>query len=104
VYENTKLADDWRHGAYRALDLADYVGLAADVLERIPPTTYVQRLTGEISSSGVLAPHWGRKKLQVINAISDELARRGTWQGFRHREPEVKPGPVAPFRRKGIGA
>lgn len=104
VYENTKLAEDWRRGEYRALELAEYVGLAADMLERLPPSTYIQRLTGEISSSGVLAPHWGRKKLQVINAISDELARRGSHQGALYRAPETAPQPVAPFRRKGIGA
>jgi len=104
VYDNTKLADDWRAGTYRALEFEEYVGLAADVLERLPDTTYIQRLTGEISASGVLAPHWGRKKLQVMNAISDELARRGNTQGHHYSEPEVAPQPIAPFRRKGIGA
>lgn len=95
VYDNTKLAEQWRAGEYRALEFEEYVGLAADVLERLPGRTYIQRLTGEISASGVLAPHWGRKKLQVMNAISDELARRNAWQGSRYRDPDTEEGIAA---------
>ncbi|MCK6439379.1 MAG: TIGR01212 family radical SAM protein, partial [Planctomycetes bacterium] len=84
VYDNTVLAGTWRKGDYRALEFDEYVSLAADVLERMPPTTYIQRMTGEITAKGVLAPHWGKSKLQVIAAISDELARRGTHQGSRY--------------------
>lgn len=83
VYRNTELAKDWEAGRYRALGYEEYVGIAADVLERLPPDCYIQRLTGEINADGVLAPHWGKSKLQVMNAISDELARRGTGQGSR---------------------
>ncbi|MCA8939884.1 MAG: TIGR01212 family radical SAM protein [Planctomycetes bacterium] len=83
VYRNTGLADDWRAGKYQALDFDEYVELAADILERMPPHTYIQRMVGEINADGVLAPHWGKSKLQVMNAISNELARRGTHQGWR---------------------
>jgi radical SAM protein (TIGR01212 family) len=85
VYDNTVLAGQWRDGGYRALEFAEYVGLAADVLERLPAETYIQRLTGEINATGVLAPHWGKSKLQVMHAISEELARRGTSQGALYR-------------------
>ena len=57
VYENTVLAREWREGRYVAPELETHVGLAADCLERMPPTTAIQRLVGEISSPGVLAPH-----------------------------------------------
>ena len=86
VYDNTRLAEDWRNDKYRALEYDEYVGLAADILERMPSRTYIQRLTGEINAPGVLAPHWGKSKLQVMSAISDELARRGTYQGSRHQQ------------------
>ncbi|MCC6573652.1 MAG: TIGR01212 family radical SAM protein [Planctomycetes bacterium] len=84
VYENTQLARDWREGSYAAPELATHVGLAADCLERMPPTTAIQRLVGEISSPGVLAPQWGKSKLQIVGLITDELKRRGTYQGCRY--------------------
>ncbi len=83
VYDRTELADDWRAQKYRALDFEEYIGLAADVLERLPASTFVQRLVGEINAHGVLAPQWGKSKLQVMSAISEELRRRGTHQGYR---------------------
>jgi len=87
VYRNTKLADQWRDGDYRAMEYDEYVSLAADVIERLPSTTYIQRMVGEINADGVLAPHWGKSKLQIMSAISDELKKRGSWQGFRCNLP-----------------
>jgi len=81
VYDNTVLAEQWRAGEYQALEFDEYLGLAADVLERLPSKTYIQRLNGEVSAEGVLAPHWGKSKLQIKDAISAELGRRGTSQG-----------------------
>ncbi len=83
VYENTVLARQWREGRYVAPSLETHVALAADCLERLPPTTAIQRLVGEISSPGVLAPKWGKSKLQIMALISDELRRRGSFQGSK---------------------
>jgi len=83
VYENTVLARQWREGSYQAPSLEMHVQLAADCIERMPPTTAMQRLIGEISAPGVLAPKWGQSKMQVVQMISDELKRRGTHQGSR---------------------
>jgi radical SAM protein (TIGR01212 family) len=81
VFENTVLAREWREGRYTPPTLEMHVQLAADCVERMPPTTAIQRLIGEISAKGVLAPHWGKTKMQVVQMISDELRRRGTHQG-----------------------
>ncbi|RIK63761.1 MAG: TIGR01212 family radical SAM protein [Planctomycetota bacterium] len=83
VYENTVLARQWRDGLYEAPALQSHVQLAADCIERMPPATAIQRLVGEISSPGVLAPTWGKTKMQVVGLITDELRRRGTHQGSR---------------------
>lgn len=85
VYENTVLAREWREGRYEPPSLEMHVQLAADCVERMPPTTAMQRLIGEINAPGVLAPMWGKSKMQVVQMISDELKRRGTHQGSRCR-------------------
>lgn len=86
VYDNTVLANQWRAGEYQAMEFDTYASLAADVLERMHPMSWIQRMVGEINAPGVLAPHWGKSKLQVMNAISAMLVRRGTHQGSRWRD------------------
>jgi radical SAM superfamily enzyme len=49
----------------------------------MPPDVWVQRLVGEVTSSGVIAPRWGRTKMQIYQAIADELKRRGTHQSAK---------------------
>lgn len=80
VYENTVMARQYRAGEFEMHTLAQHVQLAADCIERMPPTCCIERLVGEISDPGVIAPQWGRTKMQVYAAISDELRRRGTHQ------------------------
>lgn len=85
VYENTRMADEYARGEFEVLTLEQHVALAADCIERMPPHTWFQRLVGEISDSGVIAPVWKRSKMQIYQMISDELKRRGTHQSARWR-------------------
>ncbi|MEW6544854.1 MAG: TIGR01212 family radical SAM protein [Nitrospirota bacterium] len=83
VAKGTAMERLYRRSTVRLLTLREYVGLACDFLERTPPEVVVQRLTGEIADSYVLAPHWGVTKLQVVHLIREELRRRGSRQGSR---------------------
>lgn len=83
VYENTTMAGQYADGAFEVPSLDMHVRLAADCLEALPPHATVQRLVGEISDSGVIAPNWGKSKMQIYQLISDELKRRGTYQSAR---------------------
>ncbi|MCL4729059.1 MAG: radical SAM protein [Planctomycetes bacterium] len=80
VYENTVLARQFRAGEFAPHTLEQHVALAADCIERMPPHTVIERLVGEVSDPGVIAPRWGRTKMQIYAAISAELKRRGTRQ------------------------
>jgi uncharacterized protein len=83
VYENTRMAQEYEAGEFEVLSLEQHVALAADCIEHMPPHTWMQRLVGEISDSGVVAPVWGLSKMQIYQQISDELKRRGTHQSAR---------------------
>ena len=71
----------YEKGQIKVLTLDEWAKLAADVLERIPPTMIVQRLMGEINNEYLVAPKWNASKNQVLMTIQKELARRDSYQG-----------------------
>jgi uncharacterized protein len=81
VVKGTQLANDWRRGTYAPLAMADYIEIAADLVERTPPEVVYHRLTGTASTDILLAPAWCSKKWAVLNGIETELRRRGGFQG-----------------------
>ncbi len=81
VLKGTPLGDLFEKDGFKILEQEEYVGLAADFLERLHPETLIHRLTGDGPRDLLLAPLWSLKKWEVLNAIDDELERRGTHQG-----------------------
>ncbi|MDK2847971.1 MAG: uncharacterized protein PWP34_1324 [Desulfuromonadales bacterium] len=81
VLRGTPLGDLYQQGDIRILEQDEYVSLVADVIERLPSSTLIHRLTGDGPRDTLLAPLWSLNKWEVLNAIDDELQRRGTRQG-----------------------
>jgi len=81
VVKHTILAKQWRQALYQPLDMATYVSIAADLIERTPADIVYHRVTATASQDILLAPTWCHKKWAVLNAITTELHRRGTQQG-----------------------
>ena len=63
----------------------EYVKLAVDILERIPPEITIHRLTGDPPGEKLIAPEWVRNKHRVLNRIQQEFSARGSRQGIRWR-------------------
>ena len=82
VNRGTQLAEMYERGEIKLLGKADYVGLVCDFLERLSPQILIHRLTGD-GGKDLIAPLWSAAKFEVLNAIDDELAQRGTRQGDR---------------------
>lgn len=76
VLEGTKLAERYERGEYRPLTFEDYVSLVCDCLEALPKHIVVHRVTGDAPKRSLLAPLWSADKKRVLNAVSQELARR----------------------------
>lgn len=85
VLEGTPLGELYKQGQVPIFELQEYVELAVDFIERLPPETLIQRLTGDGPRDILLAPLWSMNKWEVLNAIDAELERRGTVQGARYR-------------------
>ncbi|MGB5834312.1 MAG: TIGR01212 family radical SAM protein, partial [Thiohalocapsa sp.] len=81
VVHHTLLAHQWRRGGYQPLVMDDYIGIAADLIERTPAEVVYHRVTGTAPREILLAPEWCSKKWIVLNGIERELSRRGTRQG-----------------------
>ena len=86
VLEGTPLGELYKQGQVPMLALQEYVELAVDFIERLPPQTLIQRLTGDGPRHILLAPLWSMNKWEVLNAIDDELELRGSIQGQRYHE------------------
>lgn len=85
VLDGTPLGELYKKGQVPILEMQEYVELAVDFIERLPPDTLIQRLTGDGPRNILLAPIWSMDKWEVLNAIDDELERRGSRQGDRCR-------------------
>ena len=81
VVKNTILAHQWRKGEYQPMTRADYVRIAADLIERTPAHIPYHRITGTCSRDILLAPEWCAEKWNVLNGIESELRRRDRHQG-----------------------
>ena len=81
IVRGSPLAEEFRRGLVPTLTSRDYASLAADMLERLPETVAVQRLVGDTCGDLLIAPVWAETKQQIIAAITEELAQRGSCQG-----------------------
>ena len=62
--------------------LDEYVQLVCDLLEIIPQTVTIHRLTGDVPYKDLIAPSWSYKKRTILNEIVREMKRRGSYQGI----------------------
>lgn len=84
ILQGTVMGMAYSHKPWPLLSLDDYVTIVCDQLEVLPPTVVIHRLTGDALASDLIAPLWCVKKVNVLNHIDMELARRGTMQGSRY--------------------
>lgn len=87
VLAGTPLGDMYRRGDIRLLKKEEYVLTVCDILEILPPQMVIQRLTADGYKDIFLGPSWAANKMDILNAIDQELKRRDTWQGKRYSPP-----------------
>ncbi|MES9958747.1 MAG: TIGR01212 family radical SAM protein [Sedimenticola sp.] len=90
VVKGTLLANQWRRGEYTPMSQDEYIAIAADMIERTPPEVVFHRATATASADILLTPGWCGRKWAVLNAIEDELVRRGSRQGSALFEPSPR--------------
>ncbi|MDR0297721.1 MAG: TIGR01212 family radical SAM protein [Streptococcaceae bacterium] len=83
LMRKTKMVRDYHEGELQLLSRADYVDIICNQLEIIPKEIVIHRLTGDAPRELLIGPMWSLKKWEVLNAIDDEMARRGSFQGCK---------------------
>ncbi len=78
---NTPLADQVARGQVTLMGRDQYIRTLVDFLELLPPTTIVERVSGDAPPDYFIGPAWCLDKPAVRQALDAELNRRDTWQG-----------------------
>lgn len=89
--KGTPLGEQVLRGDIRMMDREPYVQTVVDFLQRVPPTTIVERVSGDAPRDFLIEPKWCLEKSSLRLAIEAEFARRGTRQGSDYVEPKVLP-------------
>lgn len=64
------------------LDLPEYLDLVVDILERLRPDLYIERVAGEVPPRFVNETQWGLiRNFQILHLLDDCLSGRDTWHG-----------------------
>ncbi len=91
VVRDTPMEEMYRRGEVAMFSLEEYVQLACDFLERLPPEMVIHRLNGDSPPDYLIAPQWCLDKNSLLAAIQTELERRDSWQG-KKLSPKLPPG------------
>jgi radical SAM protein (TIGR01212 family) len=83
VIKGSGLARLHQAGEYVCLSEDQYVHLAVDFIERLPPHLVIHRLTGDPHPEELLAPAWCLDKPRVLQRLREEFIHRGSRQGCR---------------------
>ena len=85
IIKNTPLERIYKEKPFKLLELEEYVDLVVDFIERLPPKTVIQRVTGEAPEELLIAPKWcsHREKNRVIQMIRKRFEERDTYQGLK---------------------
>lgn len=90
VIKNTDLEKMYNEEKFSLLTRDEYINLVCDQLEILKSNIVVHRLTGDPMKEELVAPTWTIKKIDVLNGIDKELAKRDTYQGkYYNKEKEL---------------
>ena len=81
VLKGTDLDLLYREGAFRTLELEEYLELIGRCLCLLPPEMVIHRLSGDGPKSILIAPLWSGNKRMVLNSLSRYLREHEIWQG-----------------------
>ncbi|MGD9330813.1 MAG: TIGR01212 family radical SAM protein [Desulfobacterales bacterium] len=88
VIRGTALETLYRQGRFRCLHQEEYADLVCDFIERLPPETVIQRVTGDPQPDELVAPAWALGKRATLDRIQAIFERRDSRQGIHYRPPD----------------
>ncbi len=81
--KETPMGRDYEQGRLTMPSREEYIETVCDILETLPPEIVIQRLTADGYRDVFLGPSWAVNKMDVLNGIDHEMARRNAYQSCR---------------------
>lgn len=81
VVENTILADMYKKGEYKALELDDYIETLIDIMTHLKPELIIHRISGDAPKDILVAPYWNKHKMWILHGFEKRFRARDLWQG-----------------------
>jgi radical SAM protein (TIGR01212 family) len=98
--KNTPLADMVIAGKLTLPSFDDYVAMAVNFLEELPPDCVIDRLSGDSPPGYLIGPRWCLNKGAIRAAIEKELERRDSRQGGKLSPGAASPGVTRRCRKR----
>jgi hypothetical protein len=86
ITENTVLGEKYKKDEFKPLTLDEYIDRVILFLEHLKPDIVIHRLVSDPPEIGALHGNWGKRKIEIINMINNEMKKRDTYQGKKYRE------------------
>lgn len=86
VTKDTELAEIYRRGKYKPLEMDEYIRIAAGAICRVRPDIIFHRVTGDAPHELLIAPMWNLEKNKVVTLIDKYMSDNGLYQGCLYKE------------------
>lgn len=86
VLEGTALAEDYRQGRFRTLEMAEWHALLAKIIPLLPPSFVIHRLGGDGPKDRLIAPLWTADKRRARNEMARFFREHPVIQGSLFRD------------------
>lgn len=87
IVRHTELARQYAAQPFHVFSFDEWKDLLIRFLERLSPSTLIERLYGEAPRELLIAPRWHLSKAEIIQGIEREMRWRRTYQGRLVGEP-----------------
>ena len=86
IVKGTKLSKMYKEKPFKILTKNEYIKIVCDQLEYLNADIVVHRLTGDPIKETLIEPKWILNKIDVLNGIDKEMAKRNTYQGIKTKD------------------
>ncbi len=83
ILKGTELGRIYKENPFKTFERDEYISLVTDIIERLPQNIVIHRITGDAPKSLLIEPWWSLNKRSVLNGVSKEFIKRGSFQGCR---------------------
>ena len=73
ILKNTRLAEEYKNGRVRALELEEYAEILKKCISVLPADIVVHRITGDGAKKDLIAPLWSADKKKTLNFLNKYL-------------------------------